>query len=73
MPTGGREFELEAKVAFLERQVELLTGEVREQNRVLARMDEELARLRILLDRKQDAEDEIGPHDDPPPHYGGRI
>jgi uncharacterized coiled-coil protein SlyX len=60
----------EAKVAFLERAVELMNGVVQEQGRVLHDLEERFAKLESRIEEQTDSEgSQMRPHDDPPPHY----
>jgi uncharacterized coiled-coil protein SlyX len=60
----------EAKVAFLERAVEILNQTVQVQGRSLHDLEERLAKLETKLDGEIESEGtSMRPHDDPPPHY----
>ena len=60
--------ELEAKLMFLERTVEVLQETVRDQGETIDKLTKRIGELeRGLCDRE--AEDEIGPQNDRPPHY----
>lgn len=58
--------DLESKLAFLERTVEELSAVVNEE--ALARQALETRLARLEQSQKGDGLD-VGPHDDPPPHY----
>ena len=58
--------DLESKLAFLERTVEELSAVVNEEALARQALDTRLARLE--QSQKGDGLD-VGPHDDPPPHY----
>ena len=63
--------ELEAKVTFLERTVEVMSKAMHEQGIQMGQLERRLAGL----ENKIEAADQDGaghglrPHDDPPPHY----
>jgi len=58
--------DLESKLAFLERTVDELSAVVNEE--ALARQALETRLARLEQSQKGDGLD-VGPHDDPPPHY----
>lgn len=58
---------IEAKVAFLERSVELMNEIILEQGRAIHDLGEKLANLEREL--AGDDGDDMAPHDLPPPHY----
>lgn len=66
-PAESDRVELEAKIMFLERTVEVLQGVVQEQARSIATMEERFERLEEQL--RNGGEDQVSPHHDPPPHY----
>ncbi|MEE2888129.1 MAG: SlyX family protein [Planctomycetota bacterium] len=58
---------IEAKVAFLERSVEVMNEVLIEQSRSIQELVERLAVLEREL--SGDEGEDIAPHDTPPPHY----
>lgn len=62
--------ELESKLAMLERTVDALSGEMHEQGKRIAALQENVRVLAQEL-KKKSSGDEIEPHDTRPPHYGG--
>lgn len=62
--------ELESKLAMLERTVDALSGELHEQQKSIAALQETVRVLAQELKKKAVGED-LEPHDTPPPHYGG--
>ena len=61
--------ELESKIAQLERTVDALSGELREQQRCLEGLQAAVTVLVEQLKRRSGGE-EIEPHDSKPPHWG---
>ena len=59
--------ELEAKVTFLERAVELLNEAMVEQGRLTSEFERRIEWLERKLEAQK--EPEVGPHDEAPPHY----
>ena len=60
--------DLEAKVAFLERTLDALSDELREQRDLIETLRTRLGRAEARLLEKGE-QGEIEPHDTPPPHY----
>ena len=69
-PDPGR-VELEAKVTFLERAVEVMSKAMHEQGAQIGQLERRLDGLENKLESAQQDPDGDGlrPHDDPPPHY----
>ena len=61
--------ELEAKVTFLERTVEVMSKVMHEQGVQIEELDRRLGALLAKLEQAADGGDDLRPHDDPPPHY----
>ena len=59
--------ELEAKVTFLERTLDVFQEAMLEQGRVMSALEQRLERLERRIAEK--GEPDIGPHESPPPHY----
>ncbi len=59
--------DLEAKVMFLERSLEVLNEAMVDQGRVMEAFERRVKDLESKVDSK--SEPDIGPHDDAPPHY----
>ncbi len=58
--------DLESKIAFLERTVEELNSVVLEEARARQQLDQRLARLE---QQAASGGTDVGPQNDPPPHY----
>jgi len=58
---------LESKVTFLERMLDTLNNAMIEQGQLIAELEERLARIEVKTKPKD--ERDVGPHDEPPPHY----
>lgn len=61
--------DLEIKAAFLERTLDALNEVVVEQGNMIDRLERRLDTLEQRLKAMRDGEDEVGPHDERPPHY----
>ncbi len=61
------QYDLEAKVMFLERTLDALNEALVEQNRVIERLELRVQRLEKRAEAKGGPE--VGPHDEAPPHY----
>ena len=66
--SNAERVDFEAKVAFLERAVEVLNQVVQEQGRSMHELQERFAKLEGKLE-DQSTGAPMRPHDDPPPHY----
>ena len=66
-----RRVELEAKLTFLERTVEVMSKAMHEQGIQIGQLERRLAGLENKIEEAQedDAGGGLRPHDDPPPHY----
>ncbi len=66
-----RRVDLEAKLTFLERTVEVMSKAMHEQGIQIGQLEHRLAGLEHKIEAEQQDSDGDGlrPHDDPPPHY----
>jgi len=61
--------DLEIKTAFLERTLDTLNEVVLEQGNIIDRLERRLDSLEKRIKAMREGEDEVGPHDEQPPHY----
>ena len=61
--------ELEAKLTFLERTVEVMSKVMHEQGQQIEQLEQRLAALLGKVEQSADEGADFRPHDDPPPHY----
>ncbi len=61
--------ELETKLTFLERTVEIMSKVMHEQGVQIEKLERRLAALTAKLEQAADEGADLRPHDDPPPHY----
>ena len=61
--------ELEAKLTFLERTVEVMSKVMHEQGVQIEQLERRLAALLAKIEEAADDGPGLRPHDDPPPHY----
>jgi uncharacterized coiled-coil protein SlyX len=59
--------DLEAKLTFLERTVEVMSKTMHEQSGQIEKLERRLTDLVARMEAASD--DSMGPHNDPPPHY----
>ena len=64
-----RTIEIETKLAFQEESIAELTKSMLQMEKRLERIEARLERLAEKLEETADDGPEIGPQDDPPPHY----
>lgn len=69
MPNMGERVDLEIKTAFLERTVETLNEVILEQGTALASLERRLELLEQRVKALREGDEQIGPHDERPPHY----